>query len=478
MTASPNNATGRHDMGDFIPGTAQQQVERLTFTPKEAMMTDVWFTVLERDTAEVLTRGHTTLVTSNRSSMAGKNPTLLVIGDSLTASGEHTQVLLDIAANDTMGLTLVGSRGQSATNRHEGRGGWTVWDYATPGRPGLLFAVSGMTVPPGGPDPAASAPEERYTIEGMPAAYEWIVWDVNVTRDARTGLFAGTVTAACDPCPPASLPVPTAGALLHGTGLTNSTGDARIAFATSWNITLNPFWSQSSNSLDVARYLSLHGFPTPTAATIMLGDNDLSATPTDAATDAAIVPMVQNLRALVDSLIAAGVQSVGLVWQPLPGSQDGFGANYGIMGNTGPPLYQQTGVSTSYRMKRSMLRWWAAQQSLVQDMENTPFPAWSHSSSSVWHRDSGFRGDRKVVTNPMEAGPNTPGVSIVPVGLNVDGVHSMSHAVVPANARSDPSDPTQMVTRCTNAVHPGAPGQAQIADGIWAWLKLHVGAAA
>ena len=30
-----------------------------------------------------------------------------------------------------------------------------------------------------------------------------------------------------------------------------------------------------------------------------------------------------------------------------------------VSGNTGPPLYQQTGVATSYRMKRAMLRWWS-----------------------------------------------------------------------------------------------------------------------
>jgi hypothetical protein len=51
---------------------------------------------------------------------------LLVIGDSLTASGEHTAWLLDNAKNDSMGLRLIGTRGQSSTNRHEGRGGWTV----------------------------------------------------------------------------------------------------------------------------------------------------------------------------------------------------------------------------------------------------------------------------------------------------------------------------------------------------------------
>ena len=84
---------------------------------------------------------------TNRSAGAGRTASLLVIGDSLTASGEHTQVLLDIAANYTaprLELSLVGTRGQSLSNRHEGRGGWTVHDYATSGRMGLFLVVSGV----------------------------------------------------------------------------------------------------------------------------------------------------------------------------------------------------------------------------------------------------------------------------------------------------------------------------------------------
>ena len=57
--------------------------------------------------------------------------------------------------------------------------------------------------------------------------------------------------------------------------------------------------------------------------------------------------MVPQLNALIASLHAAGIRSVGLVWQPLPGSQDGFGEDYGVMSNAGPPAFTQTGVSTS-----------------------------------------------------------------------------------------------------------------------------------
>ena len=57
-------------------------------------------------------------------------------------------------------------------------------------------------------------------------------------------------------------------------------------------------------------------------------------------------------------------------------------------------------------------------------------------------------------------------------GLNVDTAHSMVLETVPANARSDPTDPKQLVTRVVNGVHPGMAGQALIADALWAWLKF------
>ena len=90
-----------------------------------------------------------------------------------------------------------------------------------------------------------------------------------------------------------------------------------------------------TGKLDVKGYLTRNNLALPNAATIMLGDNDLSGTYTDALTDAKIVEMVPQLRLLVENLHAAGVTAVGLVWAPPPGSQDGFGENYGVMQNTG-----------------------------------------------------------------------------------------------------------------------------------------------
>jgi hypothetical protein len=58
------------------------QIERLTFVPKKAMITEVYFTVLDRDTASLMNRGKSMLLTTNRTAAEGETASMLVIGDS------------------------------------------------------------------------------------------------------------------------------------------------------------------------------------------------------------------------------------------------------------------------------------------------------------------------------------------------------------------------------------------------------------
>ena len=196
-------------------------------------------------TGVALGMSNTSLVTTNKTAGAGKTMNMLVIGDSLTAGGEHTGVLEAIAGNDTMHLRLIGTRGQSPTNRHEGRGGWTVQDYATAGREGFFFVVRGMAVPPGGP-PGSSTPEEKYTVKtpGKPDG-ACTFWDVNVTS---TGSWAGgsggslahsgVIGASCTGY------VPQRGVLHHNID-DAATGDANITYSSYTTGSLNPFWTGS-----------------------------------------------------------------------------------------------------------------------------------------------------------------------------------------------------------------------------------------
>ena len=61
----------------------------------------------------------------------GQTKKVLFIGDSKTDANIYTQHLLDMFADDVMSIELLGTRGNSETNRHEGRSGWSAKCYVT-----------------------------------------------------------------------------------------------------------------------------------------------------------------------------------------------------------------------------------------------------------------------------------------------------------------------------------------------------------
>ena len=67
----------------------------------------------------------------NVSADAGAEQTkkVLFIGDSKTDANEYTQYLLNMFASDPMSIELLGTRGDTAQNRHEGRSGWSAEFY-------------------------------------------------------------------------------------------------------------------------------------------------------------------------------------------------------------------------------------------------------------------------------------------------------------------------------------------------------------
>ena len=60
---------------------------------------------------------------------SGQTKKVLFIGDSKTDANVYTQCLLDMFANDSMSIQLLGTRGNTETNRHEGRSGWSAKNY-------------------------------------------------------------------------------------------------------------------------------------------------------------------------------------------------------------------------------------------------------------------------------------------------------------------------------------------------------------
>lgn len=76
--------------------------------------------------------GFSKTMNADTNSGNGLTKKILVIGDSMTASGAITGHLLQLFENDVMNIELIGTLASqwNANNKHEGRGGWRAWNYA------------------------------------------------------------------------------------------------------------------------------------------------------------------------------------------------------------------------------------------------------------------------------------------------------------------------------------------------------------
>lgn len=119
-----------------------QQVERWMWKPKEDEVGDYPLMIEVRDGRNrLVARASSTLRVKSRALPAGsdKPVSLLIIGDSLTAASVYSQQIHDLAKEDGVSLTLIGTRGPGAEEgtlpttpvRHEGYGGWTAERFAT-----------------------------------------------------------------------------------------------------------------------------------------------------------------------------------------------------------------------------------------------------------------------------------------------------------------------------------------------------------
>lgn len=113
---------------------------RYTLTPAGAITSGtVTFSAHDRRTGALLASATAQLRAAASTAGSGTTKKVLVVGDSLVNAGVITQTLIDVAAGDVMGITLLGTRGSGA-NKHEGRGGWTVTGYTTNYSDGVVGA--------------------------------------------------------------------------------------------------------------------------------------------------------------------------------------------------------------------------------------------------------------------------------------------------------------------------------------------------
>lgn len=119
-----------HDVTSASASGVQQQ-ERWTWIPAGAVTTgSLVVSAHDKRTGTALTTKTAAQRAAASSAGAGSNKKLIVIGDSLVGAGAITQTLVDVAATDSMGITLLGTLG-AGSNKHEGRGGWTIAAYTS-----------------------------------------------------------------------------------------------------------------------------------------------------------------------------------------------------------------------------------------------------------------------------------------------------------------------------------------------------------
>lgn len=111
----------------------RQMQARWTWTPgsEEAGSTPLEITATD-DSDQKIAAGKTTVRVAQEKAGAGKPIRILIVGDSLTASGMYTGELLKLLAGpNEPSPTLLGTQGDAKGNRHEGYPGWTWRRFLT-----------------------------------------------------------------------------------------------------------------------------------------------------------------------------------------------------------------------------------------------------------------------------------------------------------------------------------------------------------
>lgn len=238
---------------------------------------------------------------------SGQKVKALVIGDSLVNAGFITQRLLDIAADDVMKVELIGTRG-TGLNKHEGRGGWTIANYAGAGQSNYKFTVSGVVI-----EPAINS--TTYTFNGV----TYRVQEVSLSGGSGyliCNLYSGTAPAS-----------PSGSGTL--TKANSGVGDATIASSNFEAVAGNPFWNATTSQLDFANYLNYNSLATPDYVFIQLGVNDVFGL----TSDQAVIDFTVTAFAQLDSIITAiktamPSAKIAVVASPVGANQDAFGTNY------------------------------------------------------------------------------------------------------------------------------------------------------
>lgn len=310
-----------------VTGTTRgaQQEERWYWNPNAAVDETLNLHLINPATGVEQDMKTTQIMTADYPPAIAKSWTALIVGDSLVANGEIAQELINLAgagvSNTT--LALIGTRGTGPA-LHEGRGGYTVEDYATAGRVFQSFTVTGVVEAP-----VINSTESVYTHNGR----SYTPQDINLDGGGN-----GTIT-----CSYTGGSVPSASGTLTKVG--SGAGDAAITFTATAPASGNPFWDGGAASLDFDKYLTDNSLSTPDYVFFVLGINGIVSQATDGAVDARIASDMVLYEDLVAHFLATNASIKVVPTLTTRGSvyQSAAGSNYG------------TSIS-QYRAKRNLLR--------------------------------------------------------------------------------------------------------------------------
>lgn len=273
------------------------------FTPSIGDAGGVNFGITVKKGREILKTISSTMRIAATNAANGVTRKVLFIGDSTIDGGDVNIPLKAHFDTDVMNVEFVGTRG-AAGLKHEGRGGWTINDYATYGRSLFRFNVTSI--------PTTPSINDIFTNNGS----TFKVVEINLT--SGTGYISTERTSGSND------PVLTASTLV-GNGYDINYDSAVVESA-------NPFWNDATSKFDFAMYLTNTGQTLSASDWVFfqLGINDVFGQTSLESASAKVDIMYSQLMTIIDNIqetvpdIRIGVSMT----IPPAASQDAFASNY------------------------------------------------------------------------------------------------------------------------------------------------------
>lgn len=305
---------------DYNGNKGQQFNRGYRYTAEENINQNITLNVMQ-GRKQLLTKVQN-ILTPALNSGNGNTRKVLIIGDSTVNGSNISTPLKNVFDTDVMNIELIGTIGSNGV-KHEGRGGWTINDYATFGRKLFVVPVNGITT-----IPSVGA------VYKQTAGNDFSVVEVNIT--GGSGYFSVQMTSG-------SVDLATNGTLTKVSG----NGDSVINYSGSSLTSANPFYNSTTDGFDLGFYLAntSQSLSSNDWIFFQLGINDVFNISDLQSAENKTTTMLNQLKAMRANIKAYNANiRVGIVVTFPPADQDAFGFSYSV-GQTSE-MYTKTGLLT------------------------------------------------------------------------------------------------------------------------------------